>query len=80
MPDRRCTPLASFPGPHPASRRLEYSNASDGKLGEGLGTRLVIIRAMKSQTTDSLHVHISLSCTKSSIAECEKTKKALVQW
>lgn len=38
-----------------------------------------IIRAMKSQTTDSLHVHTSLSCTKSSIAECEN-KNALVQW
>ena len=32
------TTVASFPGPRPASRRLQY--ASDGKLGEGLGTRL----------------------------------------
>ena len=32
--------LASFPGPRPASRRLQYSTASDGKLGGGLGTRL----------------------------------------
>ena len=28
---------ASFPGPHPASRHLQYCTASDGKLGEGLG-------------------------------------------
>ena len=33
-----------------------------------------IIRAMKSQKTDSLHVHTSLFYTKSSIAECGKTK------
>ena len=32
--------LASFPGPRPASRRLQYRTASDGKLGGGLGTRL----------------------------------------
>ena len=32
--------LASFPGPRPASRRLLYRTASDGKLGGDLGTRL----------------------------------------
>ena len=32
--------LASFPGPRPASCRLQYHTASDGKLGEGLETRL----------------------------------------
>ena len=34
--------IAPFPGPHPASRRLQYGT-SDGKLGEGLGTRLPYI-------------------------------------
>ena len=37
--------IASFPGPCPASRRLQYCKvyhtASDGKLGGGLGTRLI---------------------------------------
>ena len=58
-----CVCVASFPGPRPASRRLQYSTefylgnvracpgleppvvyrtASDGKLGEGLGTRLCV--------------------------------------
>ena len=34
--------IAAFPGPSPASCHLQYSKhtASDGKLGEGLGTRL----------------------------------------
>ena len=32
--------LASFQGPHPASCRLQYRTASDGKLGESLGMRL----------------------------------------
>ena len=41
-----CTYLASFPGPCPASRHLQYGKAlcrtaSDGKLGDSLGTRLV---------------------------------------
>ena len=31
--------LASFPGPRPASYHLQYGTSSDGKLGEGLGTR-----------------------------------------
>ena len=34
------TNLASFPGPHPASHRLQYRYCSDERLGEGLGTRL----------------------------------------
>ena len=40
-----CVPeVASFPGPRPASRRLQYgkATASDGKLGGGLGTRLFL--------------------------------------
>ena len=32
--------VASFPGPRPASPRLQYHTTSDGKLGESLGTRL----------------------------------------
>ena len=32
--------VASFLGPRPAPRRLQYRTTSDGKLGEGLGTRL----------------------------------------
>ena len=32
------------PAPRPASRRLQYRTASDGKLGEGLGTRLRVHR------------------------------------
>ena len=36
---KACT-LASFPAPHPASRRLQYSKASDWKLGGGLRTGL----------------------------------------
>ena len=31
------TTLASFPGPRPAFRRLQYGTASDGKLGGGPG-------------------------------------------
>ena len=38
--DRWTGLVASFPGPRPASRRLQYGTASDGKLGGGLGTRL----------------------------------------
>ena len=34
------TMVASFPGPRPASCRLQYGKASNGKLGKGLGTRL----------------------------------------
>ena len=34
--------LASFPGPHPASRRLQYDTASDRNLGGGVGTRLIL--------------------------------------
>ena len=34
--------LASFPGPHPVSHRLQYSTPSDRKLGEVLGTRLCV--------------------------------------
>ena len=35
--------VASFPGPHPASRRLQYHTTSDGKLGEGLRMRLCVL-------------------------------------
>ena len=34
--------IASFPGPRPASRRLQYRTASDGKLGKGPGTWLLL--------------------------------------
>ena len=46
--------LASFPGPRPASRRLQLS---DGKLGDGLGTRLLPFHEEKqlvNQVTDFL--------------------------
>ena len=37
------TYVALFPGPRPASRRLQYGTASDGKLGGGLGMRLLLM-------------------------------------
>ena len=42
---KRTQVLASLPGPHPASRCLQYSScsASNMKLGKGLGTRLIRI-------------------------------------
>ena len=38
-------PLASFTGPGPTSHCLQYGyhTASNGKLGEGLGTRLAFL-------------------------------------
>ena len=55
--------IASFPVPHPASCCLQYAlpcSASDGKLGKGLGTRLVC-------TLQSSNVTAWYSCCSTSL-------------
>ena len=49
--------VASFPGPRPVSRRLQYRTTSDGKLGEGLGTRLCQKRVANKHNTTKLQKH-----------------------
>ena len=45
--------IASFPGHRPASRRT----ASDGKLGEGLGTRLLLTTETQRRMDCYKYVH-----------------------
>ena len=49
--------IGSFPGPHPASHRLQNRIARDRKLGEGLGTRLT------DQYNTSLESHTQATST-----------------
>ena len=48
-----------IPRSRPASRRLQYGTASDRKLGEGLGTRLVGDRMHKVQLERMVHITTS---------------------
>ena len=65
--------LASFPVPHPAFRRLQYSTASDGKLGMGLGTKpslsafIILCHMLKTWSTPVITSLLMSACM---MAEC----------
>ena len=54
--------LSLFPGPHPTNPLVLYRTASNGKLGEGLGTRLMAATVLATEpdfhACKCSHVHL----------------------
>ena len=72
--------LASFPGPRPASRHLQYGTSSDGKLGEGLGMRLCVtdIVCIAAFVSTPSSVNATLGSTATFICSANATRFSVV--